>query len=144
MRPFVKAVMTGTALGASPFMLITLPLGVGEALSDLSVAGILHALIIIFFPLFWSFIIVLLCSLFLGVPVFLLLKKYDRETMENYVIIGALLGIVVPGAFIFLARAHSGYELCVVGAVAGAVTSWSWARLRLREKNKGRRNFGAS
>lgn len=130
LRMFVRAVWWGSLAGAAPFMaLFTIPL----AMSGFGDSGQLGGLLVIFYPLIVSAVIVLGAALLLGLPVTAVLSQSGRELQRHYAIAGLIAGAVVP-PLILLVFDGGSYEpmlfFTVPGMIAGTVTGLVWGKWR--------------
>lgn len=124
---FVKAVAAGSLAGAAPMMLMTVPIGLFMALQG-TWSEVLVGLRIMFLPLMVSTPVVLVSSVLIGIPTFLLLRRKGLETPTAYAVAGAVMGIVVTICFDLVAGGEASGLLLNLGALAGGVTGWSWWR----------------
>lgn len=126
LRAFLIAVLCGGLAAGAPAMLLTAPFGLA-LMSD----GNLGGLLVMFSPVLVAVPVVLGASLLIGLPLTAILRAWNREAGEYYIVAGLIFGAVpflvlslVPGAEPSLGL------LMLCGALGGGVTSWHWARYR--------------
>lgn len=91
-------------------------------------------------PLLISIPVVLGASLFVGLPLTLLLKRSKRESAVAYISLGAIMGFILPIVILLVMVAPGGYWIALPGAVGGAVTGRTWW-VSAREPKVGDANF---
>lgn len=137
-RAFVTSVMIGALVAAAPM----LPLSIAVAIFSFSEVfkfpgHIIQSLILVAAPFIVAFPLVFLSSFIFGIPIFLILQRMDNETVEIYMISGAILGIAITILTLLAIEAKTGYLfLGFIGVASGSATSWSWARYRLSSKGR--------
>ncbi len=134
---FAKAVLIGTLAAAMLPLCLTVPLGLSEH-DDPRTSLYIAAL-----PLIVAFPVVLGASTLIGLPAFLVLKRRNAETIENYLRVGVLAGLLLPLASILPSGAFGGIWFCALGAFSGGVTAEIWARWREQEIARAKGPAGA-
>jgi len=135
MGAFFRAVLIGTLAGATPPLLITIPLAL-ISLDDGGFNGtLLSSLMIGIAPLLVTFPIVLACCLCVGLPAVAILRRCKRESASNYVALGCIGGGIVPIILLWIMSTPDMWEptsnvwwLALLGTFSGGVTATSWAR----------------
>ena len=126
---FVRAVLYGALAAAAPVLVVTVTLGIASMLDggwrgDGKLA-----------PSLWLAVLplVLAASLLVGLPLTMLLRRFDRESERAYTTCGAVAGCLIPIGGLLAMAAPSGHWTALLGAFGGAVTGrtwWSAARTR--------------
>ena len=128
LRAFVQAVLLGAIAAAAPMLVVTGIIGTASILDggprgDGVIAPALYLMVL---PLVVSLPVVLTASLIVGLPVTLLLKRWNRESAWAYAACGAVAGALIPLVGLLAAGAPSGYWTALLGVIGGAVTGWTW------------------
>ncbi len=135
LRSFSKAVGIGSLAGASPGLLVTVPLGLmilldfNDPMSGWSAVPLMLAPVIVAFPL------VLGASLFVGLPLTWLLRHLGRESVSAYGMAGFFVGGMIMIGLLYDAEwGISGGALvaCILGMVGGSITGAVWGQERER------------
>lgn len=118
--PFVKAVRAGTAVGmALPFIICV---WLGIEYRGFWVLGTFLVLLVN------VLLVVLLGSLFVGIPTAMLLRSLRWESFRAYTLLGAGTGFLFPLGTLFMLSAPAGYWLSFLGMLSGAATGATWWR----------------
>lgn len=124
---FIRAVFWGSLAGGGPFLFITVPI----ALTAFDPSQPEMMIWIAFMPLVVAGAVVLLATIFFGLPLTALLAYLKKEQPETYVFAGFGVGALLP---ILLLWDGSGIGsstlLSLAGAAAGGVTAWIWSGWR--------------
>jgi len=127
MWPFAKSVFIGALSGAAPILIVSVPFGAMSLVWGWNVDGsVWPSLWLAAVPLVVALAIVLVASIVIGLPLTHLMRRRGTETKSTYIRVGALAGVVIPTAILVLMRAPTGYWMCILGAVSGAVTGRTW------------------
>jgi hypothetical protein len=127
LRAFLFAVLTGACAAAAPGLLMTVPLGLSMVLREANFGGLLF----MFTPLMIALPVVLGASLVIGLPLTALLRAWNREAGEYYVLAGIACGAVPFFVWMLLPDAAPDVGMLVVcGAIGGAATGWRWGQYR--------------
>ncbi|MGE7197837.1 hypothetical protein [Brevundimonas naejangsanensis] len=137
-RAFVTSVMIGALVAAAPVLPLVVTVAILSFSEVFEAPGhIIQSLIQMAAPFFIAFPFVLLPSFIFGIPTFFILRKMDNETVETYMIAGAVLGLALPIFLLLVVGAETGHLfLSLTGAASGSATAWSWARYRLSSKGR--------
>lgn len=137
-RAFVTSVMIGALVAAAPVLPLAITVVILSFYEVFEAPGhIIQSLIQVAAPLLIAFPFVLLPSFIFGIPTFFILRKMDNETVETYMIAGAVIGLALPIFLLLVAGAETGHLfLSLTGAASGSATAWSWARYRLSSKGR--------
>ena len=130
MHRFLKSVAAGAAVaGLIPFAFLLALMfsadfsGFVEGLQFLAVAAML---------LLVPSAIVLVAAALVGLPTAYVLQRFNIESGPAYIIAGATFGFLIP--WVYFATRPTAYDpskwLSIPGAVAGAVTAYTWWRYR--------------
>ena len=131
MRAFMSAVFMGALAGASPFLLISIPLGLGSLFGgDSNEVSVLGCIIIAILPLILALLFVLPSMLIVGLPITALLSRLQRESIPTYSVVGGISGALIMLLFITLTESLFGVWMCLAGALSGAVTGNIWSLSR--------------
>jgi hypothetical protein len=119
------AVALGTLAGGLPLMMLTLPLAIGDYIDPISgQRSLFGAIYLAGLPVWISFGVVLVSSIFVGLPVHFALQKKRVATHTSYVAAGALTGFLVTLIFLLAIGAVAGFWMVILGAFSGGVTSF--------------------
>jgi hypothetical protein len=123
---FAKAVGMGTltAAGVPTALIIVGFFSFSNGTDSLSVLGLVFAC---FLAVVIAFAFVFVGSVLIGLPATLLLRRYDVESPEAYIVVGCVGGFALPIAA--LATMPGGSEWLVVstlGVFSGGVTARTW------------------
>lgn len=132
MLAFLKSVMVGTLAGAwlplifTVFMAMFMIADVASGREKLTwVLAVAIAPILVTLP------IVLLASLLIGLPATFVLKRFQAETCDAYVWLGAVSGFGIPLVILGLLGAQEGWWMSLLGAFSGGMTGRTWWASRL-------------
>jgi hypothetical protein len=126
-RAFAKAVLAGTLTAGLPIAFFTVPFGILDYFAPVSAEPSLIAdLYVAALPFLISFALVAAGSTLIGLPVDLLLRRRGLVSCTAYVVIGTTGGFLLTLATLVAIRATSGFALCFLGALSGAMTSLTW------------------
>ncbi len=129
-QAFARAVGWGGFAGAAPFLMISIPLGIGTLFSGDPGNAWWTGFFVIGLPLLVSLPIVLAASLLLGLPLTAFLSSMGKETGQTYVVGGFLFG-AAPFITLVLWLGEFGASFWALpGSFGGAVTGWVWGRYR--------------
>jgi len=124
--PFTRSVLAGSVAGAAPMMVLTVPLGLFIAFSEdrPSWVGLQMAML----PLMVSTCFVAVGATLVGLPARWIMRRHGVETQLNYVLAGAGCGALFPLVVSLVTRDEASSMMANFGAIAGAVTGWTWWR----------------
>lgn len=131
LKAFLPAGAGSAAVGA-PWLLWTLPLGVGAAFDGHVGTGILFAAL----PVFVAGTATFVAMAVIGLPLTAILASSGRESPRACALAGAVLGMVIPlGTLALMGRQQDFFEpfawlLAVSGAAAGAISGTIWGNYR--------------
>ena len=125
LRPFVKSVLFGALAGATPVLFVTIPLAIALLFNDTKHLGLV-SLWIAALPLIGSIPIVTLAMVMFGLPLTFLLRWQRLESASAYFMVGAILGALLPIAFLLLIKAPAQSGIMLLGAISGGVTGITW------------------
>jgi hypothetical protein len=127
---FSKAVTIGALAGASPGLLLTVPFGL-SLFFDESMGS--DAIILIASPFIISFVVVLVSSILIGLPLTFALNRMQAESQPNYVLAGSFAGALI--AIAWIAQGGSGaFWVALFTAAVGGITGWHWGSFRERAR----------
>ena len=126
LKAFATAVTIGTLVGAAVPLVATCVLAIG-----MYSGNPLVSLLIMVAPLAVTATVVLVASLLVGLPLTALLVRRNAESAEAYLIVGVLVGALIPFGLLVLTGGQDPYWrggiwLSLLGAVSGGATAKSW------------------
>lgn len=128
-RVFARAVGWGSLAGASPLLLISIPVGIGTLFPANSGSEWWSGIFVVFVPLLVVVPIVLAASVVFGLPLTAWLSRTGVERGQHYVTAGLLLG-AIPLFILFNEIMVLAALLSFGGTLGGGVTGWVWGRYR--------------
>ena len=132
-RAFFKSVLAGAVVGAVPYSLVTVTIGVGDLVEPMGERHPLWSLYIAALPLLVSGAVVLAASVVIGIPTALILRKFNWESLTRYMIVGVIAGFVIPFSIVLIEGGEwsATLGLATLGALSGAATASVWSRATL-------------
>ncbi|MFT3965015.1 MAG: hypothetical protein QM690_03940 [Sphingobium sp.] len=123
-QPFFKAVFLGTVAGGAPMAVLTTVLAVISLVGG--EIGLLPFIWLSMIPFVVAFPLVLGVSTVIGLPLTAFLKQRQWESQLAYIVIGIIVGFILPIIVLRIMEAPAGYWIALLGALAGGVTSRTW------------------
>ena len=134
---FAKSVLFGTIAGGFLPLFLTVPLAIIGLIEPMGGhRDIFGSMYIAALPLLISFSFVFVSSVMVGLPVAVILKYLGAENESNYIVVGAIMGALIPLIGLVLIGAPEGFLTCILGFVAGWVTAQTWWHARPTDNGK--------
>jgi hypothetical protein len=127
-QAFAKAVSAGTLVAGAPVAVLTVPLGVGEYFDPSWSHSAWSDVFLALLPFLVAFPLVLIGGALVGLPAHFLFRRLGWEGSIPYVLTGIAGGVLITLAVLIAIRAASGFWICTLGAVSGAVTAQIWSK----------------
>ena len=134
MRAFLQSVFVGALAAAWLPLIVTTVIALNAPYNadpgweghETVLGNVISGILLALSPLIFALAFVVLAFLLIGLPATALLAKFGKESLEAYVGIGLVAGLLLTLAFLSLTDTQELVWIAPLGAFSGAMTARTW------------------